>query len=45
MILMLAPQVVRRLRGHGGGRMDQTENNLDYPDSKYENLRKGFPNE
>ncbi|TKA53271.1 Endochitinase B1 [Cryomyces minteri] len=37
--------VVRHLGGHGGGKMEQVENVLEYPESKYENLRKGFPHE
>lgn len=41
----ICEQVVHRLGGHGGGNMDRTGNNLQYPESKYDNLRNGFPNE
>jgi chitinase len=37
--------VVREMGGHGKGKMEHKENWLEYPDSKYENLRKGFPGE
>ncbi|KAI9723675.1 MAG: hypothetical protein M1812_000975 [Candelaria pacifica] len=33
------------LGGPGGAKMDQTANNLQYPSSKYDNLRNGLPNE
>ncbi|KAI9816506.1 MAG: hypothetical protein M1827_001638 [Pycnora praestabilis] len=37
--------VVGQLGGKGLGEMDQSANTLEYPDSKYDNLREGFPNE
>ncbi|SLM37117.1 glycoside hydrolase family 18 protein [Lasallia pustulata] len=41
----LIASVVRGLGGISGGKMDCSENTLDYPESKYQNLRDGFPNE
>jgi len=41
----LIGNVVHVLGGSGGKMMDFGENCLDYPVSKYENLRKGFPGE
>lgn len=41
----LIGRVVGELGGHGGGRMEWKENWLSYPESKYQNLRKGFPGE
>lgn len=38
-------QVVKGLGGEGGGKMDCSMNTLDYPKSKFQNLRDGFPNE
>lgn len=35
--------VVGMLGGSGGAGMEKKENCLEYPESKYENLRKGFP--
>ncbi|KAL9095530.1 MAG: hypothetical protein Q9165_002401 [Trypethelium subeluteriae] len=37
--------VVERMGGHGGRHMEQRPNTLEYPESKYDNLRKGFPGE
>jgi len=37
--------VVGVLSGTEGAGMEKKENCLDYPESKYENLRKGFPGE
>ncbi|KAF2234710.1 glycoside hydrolase family 18 protein [Viridothelium virens] len=37
--------VVERMGGHGGCNMEQRPNTLEYPESKYDNLRKGFPGE
>ncbi|KAF1984067.1 glycoside hydrolase family 18 protein [Aulographum hederae CBS 113979] len=37
--------VVNHLGGHDCGRMDGGSNNIDFPFSKYDNLRKGFPGE
>lgn len=37
--------VVEVLGGKEGGGMDRGQNCLDFPESKYENLRKGFPGE
>ena len=31
--------------GSGGRNMEQRPNTLEYPESKYDNLRKGFPDE
>ena len=30
---------------HALGKLDSSNNTLSYPDSKYENLRNGFPSE
>ena len=38
-------QVVDALGGPDGGKMDRSENRLAYPESKYDNLRAGFPGE
>lgn len=38
-------QVVKGLGGKDGGKMDCSMNTLDYPESKFQNLRDGFPNE
>ncbi len=38
-------QVYDDLGGPEGAKIDQTVNNLNYPKSKYDNLRNGFPNE
>ncbi|KAG9700661.1 chitinase, partial [Aureobasidium melanogenum] len=37
--------VVDQLKLAGGDRMDSTDNMLQYPFSKYDNVRNGFPNE
>lgn len=37
--------VVSVLGGNGGVGMERKENCLDYPNTKYENLKKGFPGE
>ncbi|KAF2087174.1 glycoside hydrolase family 18 protein [Saccharata proteae CBS 121410] len=41
----LIRQVVSKLGGPDGGRMEQRPNVLHYPDSKWENLKKGMPDE
>ncbi|KAK4992838.1 Chitinase 4 [Elasticomyces elasticus] len=37
--------VYQGLGGYEGRHIEHKENALDYPESKYENLRKGFPGE
>lgn len=37
--------VVNGVGGYGGKHMQKVENCLEYPHSKYDNLRKGFPGE
>ncbi|KAF2174874.1 glycoside hydrolase family 18 protein, partial [Zopfia rhizophila CBS 207.26] len=39
----IVTHVVRELGGHDGRRMEYKPNWLDYPDSQYDNLRAGFP--
>ncbi|OCK74750.1 glycoside hydrolase family 18 protein [Lepidopterella palustris CBS 459.81] len=41
----LIGSVVRELGGHDGRFMQHSPNVLEYPQSKYDNLRKGFPGE
>ncbi|KAF2144400.1 glycoside hydrolase family 18 protein [Aplosporella prunicola CBS 121167] len=41
----LIKTVVDRIGGYNGGLLDNQDNVLTYPDSKYENLRKGMPGE
>jgi chitinase len=41
----LIGNVVECLGGHGGREMERSENCLDYPQSKYDNVKKGFPGE
>jgi hypothetical protein len=36
-------QVVNELGGHNGGKLEHKANWLRYPDSKYDNLKQGFP--
>jgi chitinase len=36
---------VQGLGGYGGKHMESSENCLEYPGSKYDNLRKGMPGE
>jgi chitinase len=36
---------VKSLGGYGGENMEVSDNCLDYPESRYSNLRKGMPNE
>jgi chitinase len=38
-------QVVRTLGGPDGGKLEMQANWIGYPDSQYDNLRDGFPNE
>lgn len=38
-------QVVKGLGGRGGEKMDSSMNTLEYPESKFQNLRDCFPNE
>jgi len=40
----LIARVVGVLGGSNGMRMEKRENELEYPDSKFQNLREGFPN-
>jgi chitinase len=37
--------VVNGMGGYEGRRMEKVQNCIDYPHSKYDNLRAGFPNE
>ncbi|KAI9878681.1 MAG: hypothetical protein M1830_010829 [Pleopsidium flavum] len=41
----LIATVVGALSGLDGGKMDHSNNTLSYPESKYDNLRMGFPGE
>ncbi|KAI9834249.1 MAG: hypothetical protein M1819_003087 [Sarea resinae] len=41
----LISTVFKELGGHDGGRMDRSLNTLVYPQTKYDNLRNGFPGE
>ncbi|OMP85926.1 Endochitinase 1 [Diplodia seriata] len=38
-------KVAKNMCGYDGGKAEFVENNLAYPDSKFENLRKGMPGE
>lgn len=38
-------KVAKNMLGYDGGKAEFVENNLAYPDSKFENLRKGMPGE
>lgn len=38
-------KVAKHMCGYDGGKAEFVENNLAYPDSKWENLRKGMPGE
>ncbi|OCL01759.1 glycoside hydrolase family 18 protein, partial [Glonium stellatum] len=38
-------QVAHELGGHDYGKLQHRPNHLEYPHSKYDNLRKGFPGE
>jgi hypothetical protein len=38
-------QVVRELGGPDGGKIEKKRNNVNYPDSVYENLKAGFKGE
>lgn len=38
-------KVAKHMCGYDGGKTEFVENNLHFPDSKYENLRKGMPGE
>ncbi|KAF2470348.1 endochitinase [Lindgomyces ingoldianus] len=40
----IVSNVVRELGGHDGGKMERRHNCLSYPDSQFDNVRKGFPN-
>lgn len=40
LLILVVDKVVRNLRN-----LDKSENSLNYPESKYDNLRKGFPGE
>lgn len=37
--------VAQGLGGYGGKHMEKCDNVLEYPESKYDNLRKGMPGE
>ena len=37
-------QVIQGFGGQGGGKMDRSNNMLEYPESRFQNLRDGFPN-
>lgn len=43
--MLIFGQVVQGLGGYEGRHMERRENNLQYPESKYDNLRKGCPGE
>jgi hypothetical protein len=42
--MLMLQQVVDVLGGHDGGKLEQKQNWLKYPDSIYDNMREGCPN-
>lgn len=41
----LISKAAKNLGGYGNSNLEKSENCLDYPQSKYDNLRRGMPDE